>query len=264
MTSDNAIRAALLGYVNDTTGVERYRAGHLITLPLRYSDGDRVEVYIEPFSSSSFRVTDRGVSELRLEMAGVNLENRKVSDAIARSLPSDLFDLGERNGEISGVVDEQDLAEVLLRIGEASIRIDQLRYLAPPPRRRPFAESVINSLRAIVASNVDVHTDYQLKTRGGRTRRVTAAVQIHDRYPLIMQAVSGSEGRLEDDSVEHCFYLFGSANQHVDGKVAVLPGSRDSTDLALVRDLETVSSTVAFIEDESLRDTVNRYTHATL
>ena len=261
MSDDKSVRNSLLGYLNDESAVEPYRSGFLTRLPLHYSDGDTVELYVERFSES-YRVSDRGLTELRLEMAGVNLENQRVREALERSLPQGTFDMGDREGEISAIASSDDLGRALFQIAEASLRVDQLRYLAPPPRRRPFAEHVVSSLRLIVDKNVNVQKDYEFRTAGGTLKRATAAVRSGTRPPLLMQAVSGHGNTLEDSSVEHCYYLFSNADEKAaGGKVAVLPGSRETVESTLVHDLERVG-TVAFVEDESLRDAVQDYLHA--
>lgn len=254
MLNNDRIRAAVLGALNDSMVTEPYRDGVLVTPRLHYSDGDAVEVFVEEYGSG-YRVNDRGATALRLQMAGVNLDSSKVTRAWRQSLPPSMFDTDPSAGEIATFATSEDAGAAILSIAEAMIRIDQLRYLAPTPKARPFKSTVAESVRSITPRSVPVQNEFRLGIRGGAHRIATTALVPNSQSPLVLQAVGG--GSTIAEAVEHCYFLFGNVDgvpkQH---RVAVLPSS--DTDRFAHEALAEVAQ-VAFLDDSSLRDVIDGY-----
>lgn len=115
--------------MNDEITVMDYGHGLLMTLPLTYWDDDRVTLFVEPFESG-YRVSDRGSTAVRLHMTGMNVETAKVAEAWRRSVASlNLVNPGDEELELAHFTDADQLGESILKVAEASLRIDQLRWL---------------------------------------------------------------------------------------------------------------------------------------
>lgn len=258
MLESDAIRARLLRVLNDNAAADPYRDGYLVRPNLHYSDGDSVEVFVERFSDG-YRLSDRGEVRLRLQMAGVNLDSPRLNVALQQAVSPVLAPAMGPAGEIAAFATEDNVGLSIHHLGESMMRADQLRYLAPPPKSRPFGEQVVSSVQRVLPKGMRVDTRYRLRLRGGLTRRPTAA--IHGlKEPLVFQAVSASaDGRLEEASVEHCYFLFGNTVElGKTNRVAVLGERRQADTQPSVESLTQVAQ-VAFLDDQSLDMLVSEY-----
>lgn len=244
------ITAAVLSEINDGTVVTEYGHGYLVSLPLCYFDGDRVKLFIDSFENG-FRVTDRGVTLMRLHMADLNMATPRVVEAYQRSLAGlDLFSPREKE-EIASWAPENELGSVIMRVAEASLRIDQLRWLSIERRSTRFPERVISQLVKAVGRPEEVLPQAPLPQLSGRTRKVTAAVGISLEKRIYVQAVGGGNQKdAQEKSVEHCFYLF----QLADGiprqrRMAIVAGRMQDWSQQTIDELRVVSD-VAFFDDQ--------------
>lgn len=115
--------------VNDEIAVREFGHGFLMVLPLTYWDDDRITLFIEPFENG-FRVTDRGATAVRLHMTGMNLDSAKVSEAWQRSVAIlNLVNPGDEELELAHFTEVSGLGEAILKVAEASLRVDRLRWL---------------------------------------------------------------------------------------------------------------------------------------
>lgn len=203
-----SITSALLSFTNDGLVVRPYAHGHLVTLPLCYYDEDRVTLFVEDYQQG-FRVTDRGLTAVRLQAADLNLRGERVIHAWERSTAAaQLFNPAAEELEIAGWGTEDELPSLVFRVAEASLRIDQLRWLARerPPRR--FSERVLDRLSHAASSPEEVIPQAPLLLRSGRLRQVTAAVGPDEKHRVYVQAIAGQNNETQERAVEHCFYLF--------------------------------------------------------
>ena len=235
--------------MNDSTSVKPYGHGWLITTPLRFYDDDRVTLFVEPFEQG-FRVTDQGTTAMRLLMADVNVESVRVADAWRRSVASlNQFSMGSEEGVISACGAESDLGGLALRVAEAAMRVDQLRWLTQDRKLVRFTDRVVNHLKSVVSRPDAVTPRAALKLSSGRIRQVTAAIGDDEDNRLYVQAVSNGPKEARDRSVEHCAYLFNFAPQITkERRVVVASGGRDQWPSDIVAELSQVSD-VAFFDD---------------
>jgi hypothetical protein len=244
--------AAVLSKINDHTVITPYGHGQLVSLPLHYFDGDRVKLFVEPFQDG-VRVTDRGVTLMRLNMADLTLTSPRVIDAWNRSVANlDLFDFGNDLGQISAWGSEEDIGDLIIKVAEASMRIDQLRWLTIDRRPTRFPERVISKLISSVGHPEEVLPQALLPQRSGRNRKVTAAVGLVADTRMYVQAVGGGANRdAQEKSVEHCFYLFQLAEQVPrDRRLAIAAGRREDWPSQVIDELNVVSD-IAFFEETS-------------
>lgn len=240
-----AIVAAMLGAINDHTQVHPYGEGVLVDLPLTYSDGDLVRILVEPMGSG-VRASDRATAASLLTMAGVDYTTGRAADGYADAIRSaNLNAIGAEGGEITTFGDIGDIGHMIIGVAQASMRAEQLRWLAQQQPAFTFAEKVANRVRSWAGEQRQVERDSTIQLSSGRAKRVTVAVSDADRIAYI-QAVSASN---RDRSTEHCYYLFGNADRVPKGyKIAALAGSRDEWPSANIAELSTVSA-VEFFED---------------
>ncbi|WP_439031916.1 DUF1828 domain-containing protein [Gordonia terrae] len=244
--------------LNDSAMADPYRDGYLVRPNLHYSDGDSVEVFVERFSDG-YRVSDRGEVRLRLQMAGVNLDSTRLNLALQQAISPFLAPAMTPAGEIAAFATDENLGLSIHHLGESMMRADQLRYLAPPPKSRPFGEQVVSNVQSVLPPGMRVDTRYKLRLRGGLVRRPTAAIH-RGKEPLVFQAVSASaDGRLEEASVEHCYFLFGNTVELSKlNRVAVLGDRSQARTQPSVESLSQVAQ-VAFLDDQSLHMLISEY-----
>ena len=198
--------AAVLSQLNDGLVVTSYGHGYLVSVPLHYSDGDRVKLFVEPFQQG-IRVTDRGATQMRLHMANLSQSTPRVREAWQRSLAGSDLHNPVSDDQIAAFGAEEEVGQLILKVAEATMRIDQLRWLATERRPAKFPERVVKRLVKAVGRAEEVLPQAPLPQRSGRTRRVTAAVGIEPEKIIYVQAVGGGSKEKQEKSVEHCFYL---------------------------------------------------------
>lgn len=240
--------SALLTAWNDDTNVSAYGHGWLVTTPLSFYDDDRVTVFVEPFKQGC-RVSDHGTTAMRLLMADVNPDSPRIAESRRRSNMSlrTSSDCGDE-GVIAACGSWEDLGDLILRVAEAMIRVDQFRFLIPEKRTSRFTERVIGRLRDSVPSTVSVTPRAPLRLASGRVKQVTASVDV-DKKRLYVQAVSNATRETRDRSVEHCAYLFTLADEiSRDHRLVVASGRRRDWPDDVIGELTTISE-IAFFDD---------------
>jgi hypothetical protein len=237
--------AAVLGAVNDHTYAHPYGDGLLIDLSLTYGDGDAVRILVEPMGTG-IRASDRATAASLLAMAGVDITSGRAAEAFAEAIRgAHLNGVGAHAGEIATFGSQEDLGSMILNVAQASLRVDQLRWLAHQQPAVTFAEQVTSRVESWAGRQRQIERDPVIRLSSGRSRRVTVAVSGGGRTAYI-QAVSARD---RDRSTEHCYYLFGNANRiPKEQKIAALAGSHDSWPEANVAELTTVGVVQFFDE----------------
>lgn len=251
---EQRIASAVLSSLNDDLAVTPYAHGYLVSLPLFFFDDDRVKLFVEPFERG-VRVSDRGLTAMRLVMSDVNVDSDRIGKAIARSSSSALCQFDAHEGEIVAFGGEKDLADLIFGVGSAAIRLDQLRWMARERRPGTFREQVVDRLIEAVGGRENFITPNDtVRLRSGRTKQVTASVHkdkggLFDvEHVVYVQALSGASREAREAAVDRCYHLFHLAEVNQEKLVAVASGSESDWPQPLIAEMSEVS-TVAFFDD---------------
>jgi len=245
--------------MNDEITVRDYGHGFLMTLPLTYWDDDRVTLFVEPFESG-YRVTDRGSTAVRLHMIGMNVETPKVAESWRRSIATlNLFNPGNEELELAHFTDADQLGESILKVAEATLRIDQLRWLYSAHTPARFPDKVVRRLVRAVGERAAVRPNAPMKLRHGRIRQVTAAVGTDERSQVYVQAVGGSNRETRERAVEHCTHLFDYA-EGLDSnqRLAIVSGTREEWKNYYIETLAESAEVAFYGEPDQLDEVLKR------
>ncbi|MFI9528211.1 hypothetical protein [Micromonospora rosaria] len=235
---------AVLRAMNDDTVVHPYGDGLLVDLPLTYGDGDGVRVLVEPMGTG-YRITDRAAAATLLTMAGVNLVAGRAAEAFAEIMAGGgLNGVNAAPGEIATFGAAEELGRLILDVAQASLRTDQLRWLAPRQAGMRFVDRVADRVTVWAGRSRELQRDAPMPLASGRTRPVTLRVT-NDGKAAYVQAVSLRD---PDQAAEHCYHVFGLSKIAKESRVAALDGSAQDWSPAIVAELRTVSD-VEFFDD---------------
>lgn len=236
---------AILRAINDHTAVRQYGDGLLVDLPLTYGDGDSVRILVEPMGSG-YRVSDRATAAALLAMAGVRIDAGRPAEAFREAMRGGhLNGINSADEELATFGTAEDLGRMVLEVAQASMRVEQLRWLAvrQPPVR--FHERVTKRVRDWAESDArKVQRDAPVRLRSGRNRSVTLRVS-NEAHEAIIQAVASRE---REQAAEHCYYIFDLAELPKPNRIAALDGSRADWPDAIVTELTGVAE-VEFYDD---------------
>lgn len=254
---EHKLSALVMSRLNDGMAVRAYGHGFLVAMPLAYWDEDSVTLFVEPFEDG-YRVTDQGSTALRLHMLGLNPATPRVSEAWARSVAAlNLFNPGEEELELAHFTSAAELGGAVVKVAEASLRVDQLRWLHTNQKPVRFGDRVVKHLGAFIGDRADVRPNAPVRLRHGRERKVTAAVETQDdREILFVQAVGGTSNETRERAVEHCTFLFKQAEALDSSQcLAVASGHRDDWDPYFTNTLAEASE-VAFFDEPGGLDAI--------
>ena len=251
---EQRIASAVLSGLNDDLAVTPYAHGYLVSLPLFFFDDDRVKLFVEPFERG-VRVSDRGLTAMRLVMSDVKVDSDRIHKAIVRSASSSRSQFEAREGEIAAFGDEEDLADLIFGVGSAVIRVDQLRWMAQERRLGSFRERVVDRLIEVVGGRKNLVTPNDtIRLRSGRTKHVTASVHKGEgglfdfEHVVYVQALSGTNRETREAAVDRCYHMFHLAEVGKGKRVAIASGSESDWPAPLIAEMSEVS-TVAFFDD---------------
>lgn len=245
---------AVLRTLNDQTAVHPYGDGLLLDLPFSYGDGDAVRVLVEPMGDG-YRVSDRAAAATLLMMAGVSIGEGRAAEAFAETMRSvGLNGLNAAPGEVATFGDVNDLGRLILDVAQASLRIDQLRWLAARRARVRFVDQVAERVKVWAGEKRQVNRDAPIPLQSGRSRIVTLRVAGGDKVAYI-QALSSRD---QEQAAEHCFYIFGLSKIPNDRKIAALNGSPRTWSKEMVSELQTVGDVEFFDDPLSLERHLDR------
>ncbi|MEV1287741.1 hypothetical protein [Micromonospora sp. NPDC049679] len=239
---------AILRTINDQTVVRPYGDGLLVDLPLTYGDGDVVRILVEPMGSG-FRVSDRAVAATQLAMTGVNVGAGRPAEAFAEAARSaGLSGVNAAPGELATFGVAEELGRMVLDVAQASMRTEQLRWLAVRQTLTRFPDRVVDRVKSWAQGSRHVQREAPLALRSGRKRQVTLRVSSHDRSAYI-QAVSSRD---RDQAAEHCYYIFDLSDVPKENRIAALDGARADWPTEIVSELAQVGDVEFFADPLSL------------
>ncbi|MGC5378747.1 hypothetical protein ACPXB1_09785 [Micromonospora sp. DT68] len=239
---------AVLRAANDNTVAHPYGDGLLVDLPLAYGDGDGVRVLVEPMGTG-FRVSDRATAATLLAMAGVNLFAGRAAEAFAEiTRGAGLNGVNAVPGELATFGTADDLGRLILAVAQASLRADQLRWLAPRQAGMRFVDRVADRVTVWAGRTRHLQRDAPIPLGSGRTRSVTVRVA-NDGKAAYVQALSLRD---PDQAAEHCYHVFGLSTIAKERRIAALAGTKRDWPAAIVTELQTVSDVEFFDEPLSL------------
>ncbi|MFD3897302.1 hypothetical protein ACFW5U_23435 [Streptomyces rochei] len=250
----NSVIAALLRSINDRIVVHDYGDGLLVDLPLTYSDGDSVRLLVEPLGTG-VRVSDQASAYERLLLADVNTDTGRAAEAIASTVRvAGLANVGGEEDEIATFGPLEDLGTMMLNVAQASIRVEQLRWLAV--RRAPvrFADRVVERVQSVARRDWKVERNASLRLRSGRERSVTVAVET----PTAAAYVQALSVKDKDQAAEHCYYLFSWADVPAQSRVAALDGKRSDWPSEVLSELGSVADVEFFGDKDAVESAVQR------
>jgi hypothetical protein len=155
----------------------------LVTTTSAYSDHDLVQVTVEEAGGQAVRVTDGGLTVMRLEVNGAPWSGRARRDRMVTITRSFGVDLDEYF-VIGATVPADELAGAVRRVASAAVQIDSLIHEDPVTRGRSFADDVSRWLRdrttrTIVPEATVPGTHY-------------VAMRVETVVPVFIKPVSGS------------------------------------------------------------------------
>jgi hypothetical protein len=243
------IKSLLLSTMNDAISITDYGHGHLVTLPLAYYDDDLVTLFVEPYERG-VRVSDQGTTAMRLHMTGVDLDNKKITEAWHRSLtPLGPQSAAAEDGVVAAWGETEHVGDLLTAVAEGAMRVDQLRWAANDRRPMKFRERVVHRLAEVAGGAEYVTPNARIRQTSGRTRRVTAAVGTDPATSVYIQAISTSSG---GQALEHCYYIFSQSDLARERKLAVASGTPASWP-HLVKELQKVTDVAFFDSDDDVK-----------
>ncbi|MFS8104838.1 DUF1828 domain-containing protein [Lentzea alba] len=262
---DAKIISSILSAVNDGSVVTSYGHGWLITTPMRFYDDDRVTLFVEQYERG-IRVTDQGTTAMRLHMADVNLDSPKIMEAWRRSVAAlGQYSTAAEAGVIAAWGESTDLGHLTLRVAEATMRVDQLRWISQERKPVRFTEQVVEQIRSSLHAPELVTPRAALPLRSGRKRQVTAAIGDDPDSRIYVQAVAGGNADSRERSVEHCAYLFHYAlNIPRPRRIVVASGTRNEWPSEILQELSDVSEIAFFGERGDVARLVSERTHDVL
>ncbi|KDN23231.1 hypothetical protein [Amycolatopsis rifamycinica] len=248
---DSKIKTSVLSQVNDLLEIREYGHGYLLTLPLAFYDDDLITLFVEPYEGG-VRVSDQGTTAMRLHMADLDLETPRVVEAWTRSIAS----LGGQaltaeDGMVGGWGDVSNVGQLVLNVAEATLRVDQLRWLANEKRPVQFRDRVVRTIGSVAPRPEYVTPNAPLPQTSGRTRQVTAAVGPDTDNRIYVQAMSASS---RDQAAEHCYYVFSHTDVPRERVLAVAAGRRDSWPAAVLNELDDVTDVAFYGEGTDFQD----------
>lgn len=249
---ERRIAGAILSGLNDDLTVVSYAHGYLVSLPFFFFDDDRVKLFVEPFDRG-VRVSDRGLTVMRLVMSDVKVDSDRIHKAIVRSTSSSRPQFEAREGEIAAFGDEDDVADLIFGVGSAAIRVDQLRWMTQERRPSNFRERVVDRLVEVVGGRKNLVTPNDtIRLRSGRMKHVTASVHKGERglfeQVVYFQALSGTNRETREAAVGRCYHMFHLAEADKERCVVIASGSKSDWPPPLIAEMSEVS-TVAFFDD---------------
>lgn len=200
-----------------------YGDGELIYLPVTFSSGDLLSLYVVVRDGVAL-VTDRGLVADQLEDAGVSVDSGKAAKSFAAvrdsvGLPPSL---GSEAWEISAGVDRSDLAIAIQAITDAAMRADGLRVLGRSKMSASFADRSVRRLGLRTA----VVPRAQMPGRSGERRQVTLAYKGNDDSEFYVQALAGRDQDARQRSYDHTSGLFIGAKPEKSHRIALLQEGR--------------------------------------
>ena len=260
-TMTTRLAASILHAVNDLTAVRAYGDGWLVDTPFTYSDGDAITVLVDPIGTG-FRITDRAEALDRLSSWGVAPDSARAAAGIQAARDAgQLSPVASHTSETATIAEEADLGAAILAVGQAALRVEQLRWLAQDRPAINFDDRLATRVEMLSESHKWTMTRRaQIRMRTGRVRRVTASVQ-GPAGTAYIQAVSDSD---QERSVANCYYLFDRSIERRDRRVSALAGDPGSWPSGLREDLEAVSLVTFFAEPTDLEATLERITGTAL
>lgn len=223
-------------------------SGELIGTPWDLSDGEPLVLGIQEIGDGVYNVTDRGMLVSSLTTAGVDFGRKGAVEslkAVTRSIGrSPLLGHRPHEFEIGASADADTLGDVVVEVGQAALRADALRALAPKPRRARFDARIIR-----IAGEVDltVQPRAQMPLRfAGRSRPVSCQV-IGKSGNAFVQAIGS--GANTGAAYDHARAIFADAEMHVTGMAAIEGGAHlDDWQRVSLGEVSTV------VEEADLRD----------
>lgn len=209
----------------------------LLVTSRHFADGDTVELMVRIVDDEVI-VSDGGEVLARLDSVGVDIDRPgRIGDSWSRLLAAHALE--HDHGQLLRRGGIEHTADLVQEMSDAVANIDNLRLLAPPPRRPVFPERLTTYLQAEFPI---VEPRAALTGRSGTPYRVTAAAGTQTRLVYI-QAAAGQTSDQQRVSTEHCYTMFSDIDGQVssDRKLVVLADDTPGWRPEMIKLLSTVA-----------------------
>lgn len=177
-------------------------AGWRISLPMMESDGDYVTVWVNPVLGG-WKLRDCGTTMMRLSY-GMDVDS--LADGSRARVLKQLLDesqLAMENGEIVGQADERHLGEVLMKFGQAILRIGDIKLWSRSRVASTFYEDLAEELGRIVGPG-RLEVDYVVPgVPKGEDYRVDFAIADLTRPLYIFGVLNTDKAKLTTIILQH-------------------------------------------------------------
>jgi len=128
-----------------------------VWLPIYYEDGDMIDIYVEVLPDNTFRITDAGMTIMKLTYTyEINTENkRKMLQEMIQT-----NGLYLENGVISCLAHYENLYRELIRFGNTIIRISTMSYLRREIVKNLFYDLLDDVIDHTFSAHFDISKQY--------------------------------------------------------------------------------------------------------
>jgi hypothetical protein len=239
--------------VRDVVPVER---GHVqIETGFKYPDGSSIDIYVKNHNKllwpAELTLTDFGNTISWIGFLGVDPFKNKKRNRIFQSI-IEIYDVNESGACLECKVNTDELANGLIRLAQACLRVADLGYMARFAPKSQFMEEVEEVLDE---TGLDYDRSFEIDGRAGNVVKVD--FRVHgprtDSALMLLPAETSHETTARQRA-EHVFATFFDLQSWPGQRIAVLDDRRQIYPDADISRIESTAIIIPFTERESFSD----------